>query len=130
VAVYASRKKANAAAQRSAERRQREDDAQRLSYLIPSLTELRITVTEDSSAGKTKHVKHIIVQRAPALFVIACGDPRCEEGGHDVTSEVMHALRGRQTKSDGESVCYGTIGSAACNRRMHYELTAAYASPS
>lgn len=126
MAVYASRKKSSAAAQRSADRRQREDDAPRLKNVFPHVASLRIAVTEESSAGKTKHIKHIIVERAPALFVLACGDDRCTEGGHDVTSEVLHILRARLRSGDGESVCPGTIGSAPCNRRVQHEVSATY----
>jgi hypothetical protein len=124
--VYANRKKSSAAAQRSAERRKREDDAPRLRNAFPQLASLRIAVTEDSSGGRIKHIKHIVVDRAPALFVIACGDERCAEGGHDVTSEVMHTLRARLRSSDGDTICCGSTGSAPCNRRVHYEVAATY----
>lgn len=116
-----------AAGQRSLERRQREDAMPRLNAAVPDLEALQIAVTEHSAAGATKYVKHIIVERAPSLFMIVCGDERCQEGGHDITNEIMHALRTHRTHHEGEHECAGTTGSAPCTRRINYELSARYA---
>jgi hypothetical protein len=124
--LFASRKKASAAAQRSSERRAREDDAPRLKAMVPDLTTLQIDVVEESATGSSKHRKHIVVERAPALFVIACGDERCEGGGHDLTHEIMHVLRARRTSNEGHHACEGSTGSAPCTRRISYSMSAAY----
>jgi len=115
-----------AAGQRSLERRKREDETPRLAALIPDLAGLQISVTEHSAAGSSKHLKHFVVERAPSLFVIVCGDERCQEGGHDITTEVMQALRSRRATQTGDHECSGTTGSAPCTRRIDYEITAKY----
>lgn len=122
-------KRSTQAAQRSADRRQREDDAPRLKVQIPTLATLKVAVTEEQTGVNSKHVKHVVVAHAPALFVFPCGDEVCVEGGHDVTNEIMRALRNKLTQACGESKCEGMTGSAPCTRRITYELTATY-SPS
>jgi hypothetical protein len=124
--LYANRKKMMAAGQRSLERRKREDETPRLAALFPDLTGLQMAITEHSAAGTSKHVKHVVIARAPSLFIIVCGDERCQEGGHDITHEVMHALRSRRTHHTGDHECGGTTGSAPCTRRIDYEITAKY----
>jgi hypothetical protein len=119
-------KRSAQAAQRSADRRQREDDAPRLQTQIPALATLKIAVVEEQAGASSKHIKHVVVARAPALFVFPCGDDVCVEGGHDVTSEIMHVLRGKATQATGNSKCGGMTGSAPCARRITYELTATY----
>ena len=120
--------KQSAAAQRAHERRLREDEAPRLSARVPSLRSLSLAITErsDTSASQPKYVRRIVVQRAPALFLIGCGDPNCEEGGHDVTTTVMQALLNRKTTFQGEDKCRGALGSGYCARTMHYDATALY----
>jgi hypothetical protein len=126
--VFSSRKKAIAAAQRSTDRRHQEDDARRLKAAVPDLATLQIEVVEESGAGSTKHRKHIVVERAPALFNIVCGDPRCEEGGHDITHEVMQALYASRETSENSHECTGSTGSAPCTRRISYRVSATYVS--
>lgn len=128
--MHGNSSKFRAAAQRSAERRKREDDAPRLASKVPSLTGLRIEVVENVPNGTTKHVRLVVVARAPALFVVACGDPTCVEGGHDVTYEVMSALRGQLATFAGESSCEGRTGTAPCTRTISYRIWAEYAGAS
>lgn len=127
--MYGNAKKGHAAAQRSADYRRREDEAPRLAAEVPTLTNLRIEVTEHGANGTTKHVKLVVVARAPALFVVGCGQAACLEGGHDITSEVMSALRSRRTEYRGESSCGGTTGSAPCTRTISYRVEAGYSDP-
>ena len=124
--MYASRKRTLAAAQRSMERKKREDEAPRLRDLVPNLTALQIEVVEDAGTTTAKHKRHVVVERAPALFVVACGDKDCEDGGHDITNEVMRSLRAGQTLTEGEHACDGKTGSAQCTRRIRYEIAAPY----
>jgi hypothetical protein len=126
--MYGNASKSHAAAQRSAERRKREDEAPRLSAEVPRLTSLRIEVVEHVPNGTTKHVK-LVVDRAPALFVIACGDGTCQEGGHDITREVISALRSQRPEYLGDSSCTGSTGSAPCTRTISYRVAAAYSGP-
>jgi hypothetical protein len=128
--MYGNPSKSHAAAQRSAERRKREDEAPRLSAEVPALTNVRIEVVEHVPNGTTKHVKLIVVARAPALFVIACGDHTCQDGGHDITHEMMAGLRSHRSQFGGESACGGMTGSAPCARTIEYRVSAEYSSPS
>lgn len=115
------------AAQRFAERRQREADAPRLRREVPSLASLRLEIEECAGAGATRHRRHVVIDQAPALFLVPCGDPRCVDGGHDITWTVMVALRARQAHLEGKDECTGSIGSSTCSRVIHFEGAAAYA---
>ncbi len=111
---------------RFAERRRREDEAQKLCQQIPDLASLEIEIEERAGAGGTKHIRRFMIDHAPALFLVPCGDPRCTEGEHDLTHEVMRALRARQTSFRGKDECAGSIGSSSCLRVIHFDGTARY----
>jgi len=115
------------AAQRFAERRRREEEAPRLNRKVPSLISLRLEIEERTGLGGTKHVRPVFIDRAPALFLIQCGDPRCLDGEHDITGDIMRALETGQTSFSGKDECRGTTGSSPCTRVLHYAGTAAYA---
>jgi hypothetical protein len=124
-----SYRKTSAAALRSAERRQREDEAPRLGQEVPELESLRLSIEErsvGSALSAPKHVRHIVVATAPALFLVACGDPRCTDGGHDITSEVMSALHARRESFDGEQECRGMLGPSPCTRVIAFTAEAGY----
>jgi hypothetical protein len=117
------------AAQRFAERRRREDEAPRLSTEVPGLATLKLEVEERSGTQpvvEPMHVRRVVVAHAPALFFLPCGDPRCKDGGHDITQYVVRSLRAGQTRFEGEDVCTGSLGSAQCSRVMHFIATATY----
>jgi len=114
---------------RTAERRQREDEAPRLAVTIPALRGLRLQVLEHSSniaRPEYAHVRHVVVASAPALFVVPCSDKDCKEGGHDLTLEVLAALRRGNLRFEGTDACRGTIGSAGCSRILGYVGVATY----
>ena len=117
----------NPASQRFAERRQREDDAPKLRSEVPSLTGLKLDIEERTGIGVTKHIRRVLIDRAPALFLVPCGDPRCTDGGHDITWTVMHALRARQGSFEGTDECTGALGTSTCCRVLHFAGTAEYA---
>jgi hypothetical protein len=120
----------NEATQRFQERRSREDEAPRLLAEVPGLSSLSLVIEEraGSNVGAlAKHVRHVVVGRAPALFFLGCSDPNCKDGGHDVTGPVMRALAGHRPTFEGEDSCHGTVGSEACSRVLHYQATAGYA---
>jgi hypothetical protein len=73
-----------------------------------------------------RHVRHVVVGRAPALFTIVCSDPNCLDGGHDVTVPVMRALSLRETVFEGEDRCQGSLGSSFCTRVLHFDAVASY----
>ena len=117
---------------RFAERRQREDEAPRLSTSIPRLQKLCFAIEERSEANRSsgpKHLRHIVVANAPALFFVPCGDPRCIDGGHDVTAPIMQALHAGQATFQGQDACYGSLGTSQCARVLHYTATADYGAP-
>lgn len=123
------RKRKTEAAERFAERRRREDAAPRLKDRAPDLVSLKLEVEESHDTTGTahaKHVRHVVVERAPALFAIPCGDPSCEGGGYDVTDSVMRALEAHETHLTADDRCYGSVGNAPCKRTLHVIGTATY----
>jgi len=119
----------NAAAQRFAERRQREDAAPRLASSVPDLLSLSLSVEECSESNlvnEPKHLRRIQVTSAPALFLLPCGDPKCKEGGHDVTALVMRSLLRRESNFQGADRCHGYLGPSPCLRELRYSAVAEY----
>lgn len=122
------------AAQRAAERRQREDAAPRLLAEVPNLTSLALTIDERRPSGSLaggSHIRRVMVQTAPALFNLPCSDRSCNDGGHDCTRAVMNALRASQTRFEHESTCHGHLGStgAPCEAVLRYVGVATYDPP-
>jgi|SRR5580704_9874246 hypothetical protein len=124
-----SRSRNSEAAQRFAERRRREDAAPRLREAVPALATLRLEIDERrgvTNAGDPKHVRLVVVDSAPALFSLPCGDHSCREGGHEMTDAVLRALQAGAGRIDLEDPCHGTIGTAPCGLVMHVHVTATY----
>jgi hypothetical protein len=113
------------AKQRTVERRQREDHAPRLSAQVPRLAALRFEIEN----GDSKYTWPIIVERAPALFDIACTEHACRDGGHNLTWDIMAALRASAPLLKGEDVCHGQVGSGTCGRILRYVAVATYGGP-
>ena len=118
------------AQERFEERRRREDEARRLHEAIPTLKTLKIDVAElvqGSSIPVARYTKHIVVQRAPALFFLPCGDSDCEDGGYEITREVMLKLTGLTESFDGTLECRGRRKNGApCTRRLQFGAQASY----
>lgn len=110
------------------ERRRREDDAPRISAILPDLVGLKISVEERSATSSPKYIRRIVVESAPALFLLPCSDPHCTDGGHDVTNEILSALRASKKAFGGPHECNGTIGSTPCHRTIWYDAEAEYRS--
>jgi hypothetical protein len=126
--------RSHAAAQRFADRREQEDRAPRLATMIPTLESLKLDVQErrgtwPSANPEGSHVRRIVVSTAPALFLITCHDPECRDGGYDVTSLVMRALRARESRFEAADQCRGHVGSADCQRVIKVFGSAAYHQP-
>jgi hypothetical protein len=124
-----SRSRNSEAAQRFAERRARENAAPRLREVIPTLATLRLEIDEKrgtTSAGDPKHVRLVVVDTAPALFDVPCGDHSCKEGGHDLTDAVLRALQAGATRFELDDTCHGNVGKAFCGTVMHVVVTATY----
>jgi hypothetical protein len=116
------------AAQRFAERLQREQDAPRLRERVPSLATLRLVITEGRglTSADPQHARIVVVDTAPALFALTCGDHACRGGGHDLTNPVLHGLLACATRFEVEDLCYGSVGSAECGRMMRVHVSATY----
>ena len=123
------RSRSTEASQAAAERRQREERAPRLIAEAPHLASLKLEIEEmrqGASVPETVHVKHVAVAHAPALFDLPCLDSTCAGGGHDVTNQVLAALRSRAPKFQGEHACNGMTRTAACTRVLRYVGIATY----
>ena len=124
-------RKTNEAAERFAERRRREDEAPRLKTEFPALRTLALEIRETtgnvSGATTPMHIRRIMVEHAPALFLVPCGDARCQHGGHDITSLLRSHLRTSQTRFEGDHECHGSTDDATCSRVLHFVATATYA---
>ena len=117
------------AAQRQTERRLREDEAPRLTAEVPRLASLRLEIAENRGGGmiaEAAHVRRIVVESAPALFMMSCADKSCKDGGHDLTWDIMRALKSSMPRFEGEHTCDGQLGTATCGRVMHYVGIAEY----
>jgi hypothetical protein len=116
------------AAQRYAERLQREQEAPRLRDRVPALATLRLEITEGRNlgSGDSKHSRIIVVDTAPALFSLTCGEHACRDGGHDVTLAVLDGLRAGTTRFQVQDACLGNVGTADCGRTMLVDITATY----
>jgi hypothetical protein len=66
------------------------------------------------------------VDAAPALFLLPCSDPACKEGGHDVTSSILHGLTTGSTRFEVEDACHGDVGNARCGRMIKVTALATY----
>jgi hypothetical protein len=121
-----SQRRNSQVAERFAERRRREDEAPRLRDRVPGLKRLQLLIEERTPLGGTKHVRSFLVDRAPALFLVRCGDPRCADGEHDLTDTVMRALAARQTEFHGSDECIGSVGTSGCSRVLSFDGTAEY----
>jgi hypothetical protein len=114
---------------RFAERRRREDEARRLHDEVPNLRTLKLDVEEhrrEATIAETRHVRHIVVDRAPALFELPCNDPACRDGGHDLTEAMTQRLRAQATDFVLEDVCMGDVRGAPCGRVVRVLVTASY----
>ena len=110
-------------------RRAREDGATRLRDRVPALASLRLEFEEyraDGGIAEPGHVRKVVVERAPALFVVPCHEPACGGEGHDVTADVMRALESRAGRFEGEDRCDGECGGAVCGRLLRYVGLATY----
>jgi len=116
--------------ERFTERREREDRAPRLATSIPTLAtlslEIRETTSGSSECREATHIRRIVVEHAPALFFVTCHDSYCQDGGHDLSRDILDALRHEKAEFSGQDRCHGRVGSADCQRTLHYVARATY----
>lgn len=116
-------KKRGEAQQITADRRRREDEAPRLRAEVPRLASLGLEIEERKPGGAlagASYIRRIVVESAPALFVVPCGGGDCNGGAHDITRAVLDALRDGETRFEGEHACDG------CSCVLHLVGSAAY----
>ena len=117
------------AQRRAAERRRRENEAERLREVVPELRRFSLVIEESCVSGVTDsvtHIRRIVIERAPALFDIPCCDRYCTDGGHNITAHVMRALRAGRTRFEGSDLCAGTLKTGECSRELRYVGEAVY----
>ncbi len=122
------RRKQTEAAERYAARREREDAAPRLHDVAPELQSLSLEVEDCAGAdgaALSRHVRRVVVENAAALFLIPCGEDRCD-GGHDVTPGVLGALGRHEQSFDGSDACRGSAAGVPCERVVRYHGVAEY----
>lgn len=114
---------------RARERRDKDDAAPRLSEVFPTLAKLALQVDEKpKGAGDDKlvsHIKHVIVQRAPARFELPCCDHKCD-GSHDVTEAMLAGLTEGKQSFSGTDPCGGTAKEGPCPFEMTFTAVATY----
>lgn len=76
--------------------------------------------------AEATYVRRVVVEHAPALFELPCHDSFCKNGGHDLTHEILRALRAGMTRFEGQDECRGNTGTAQCQRVLHYVLVAEF----
>ncbi len=110
-------------------RREREDDAKRLADEVPTLVSLRLQIEERRGGvgAPAKYVKIVVVDHAPALVDLPCGDPVCRDGGYELTYEILRSLRARETSFVATGRCDGQVGSITCNSEIRVVANAEYA---
>ncbi len=115
---------------RHAQRMAREDSAGKLVALAPDLKELYISIDETqrsgSAIGGTRYIRRVVLASAPALFELPCSDPKCEDGGYDVTDEILSALASHRKVFEGQRSCPGRSSTHDCGRILRYVATATY----
>jgi hypothetical protein len=124
-----NRRRSAEIAQRVQERRDREDSARRLADEFPALEALSLQIKQfrpEGGAADSDHIRRVVVENAPALFHLPCSERTCQDGGYEITPDVMRALRAGQSRFEGESVCNGRVGNNPCNRRLRYVGTAVF----
>jgi hypothetical protein len=108
------------------ERRRREDEAPRISKILPQLSTLSIHVDEHSTIASPRYVRRVVIDSASTLFIMPCSDPHCCDGGHDISSAVIEAVRSKRGSFSGTHICDGQIGSRDCGRKIWYSGEASY----
>lgn len=112
-------------------RGKREQAAGKLLQKVPDLTSLNLEIRESRPNGltnDTQYIRRVVVEHAHALFEMPCSYSSCDNGGYDVTREVLSALASRAARFEGECACRGSCGGEFCSRVLRYVATATYRS--
>ena len=113
-------------------RERREQAAGKLLQKVPQLTSLNLEIREtrpNSAMNETQYIRRVVVEHAHALFEMPCSYSSCDNGGYDVTQEILSSLASRTARFEGECACRGSCGGECCSRVLRYVATATYRSP-
>jgi hypothetical protein len=116
------------AAKRAAERREKENAAKRLHDLVPELAEMTINIDErrfGHDESEVRHIRHIVVDNAPAIFDLPCCDRQCD-GHHDITGKILRGLKAHKTHIEGSDRCLGHSRDGDCALELRYTVQASY----
>ncbi len=105
------------------ERWKREDDSPRLTHEVPALMRLRLELAESFEDRKildSERISHIIVERAAARFEVPCSNDRCEDGGHNLTRDIIASLKAFKPSFSGQDRCGGYVGDQPCGRVLAF----------
>ena len=115
--------------ERRVQRVQRESAAGKLLTRFPDVTSVDIAVHEARPEGcvsDSHYIRRIVLEHAPALFEVPCSYPSCEDGGYDITRDVIDALANRDPKVEGERPCRGRCGALDCTRVLRFVVKVTY----
>jgi hypothetical protein len=115
--------------ERRVQRGQREAAAGKLMARAPDVLSLEIAIHEARPEGcvsDSHYIRRIVLEHAPALFEVPCSYPSCEDGGYDITHDVLDALAARDPKLEGEKACRGRCGALDCTRVLRFVVKATY----
>ncbi|KYF83760.1 hypothetical protein BE11_07845 [Sorangium cellulosum] len=110
-------------------RGKREQAAGKLLQKVPELASLNLEIRETRSNGlanDTQYIRRVVVEHAHALFEMPCSYSSCDNGGYDVTREILSALQSGAARFEGECACRGSCGGEFCSRVLRYVATATY----
>jgi hypothetical protein len=115
--------------ERRLRRAEREAAAGLLIGPAPDLKSLDLKIDEVRPGGgvdDVHYIRRIVVASAPALFEFPCSLSGCEDGGYDLTREILSALSARREEFTGELACQGHGRAGDCHRVLRYAATATY----
>jgi hypothetical protein len=112
---------------RYVERKRREDEAPRLIDAVPDLVSLRLDIEDRSGIAEgSTHTRRVVVDRAPALFLVPCSEARCDAEEHDLTPAILRALKDHAATFHAEDTCTGSVGPSPCTRKLQVDAVASY----
>lgn len=114
--------------ERRTRRAERETYAGTLLAKVPDLVVLDIAVHESRPGGcyDSRYIRRVVVSHAAALFELACTQADCEDGGYDITREVLASLAAHRTRFEGEQSCRGRGKVLDCTQVLRCVATAKY----
>lgn len=94
--------------------------------VVPRLAALKLELVEQDGVASRRHTRIVLVDQAPASFIVSCGDERCRHGGYDLTGDVLPRLQRGRAEWKVTRVCNGRIGTSSCRRRAQCFVHAEY----